>query len=211
MTTYRPTTHLVVMACLAATVASGCQGNSKYQFYQEPPPPPVLGAYVDNPMQIQEENAEASKFVIYDHEFRLAEAEDGKMKGTYYLNEDGEDHVRKIAENLRQGVPYPVIIERSRSSAKPDTTYKYPVHRNAKLDNQRREVIVKSLQAMGIEQADEVVVVAPALTPGLDGFEAERAYRSSTARFGGGQGIGGLGGFGGFGGLGGFGGFGGGF
>jgi hypothetical protein len=154
-------------------------------------------------MQIQEENAEASKFVIYDHEFKLASAEDGKMKGTYYLNEDGEDHVREIAANLREGVPYPVIVQRSRSSARPDTTYKYPVHHNVALDNQRREVVVKSLQAMGIENADEVVVVAPALAPGLDGFEAERAYRSSTARFRAGQGFGGfLGGFG-FGGFGG--------
>ena len=201
MTTYRPTKHFVAVACLAAAVAGGCRG--KHQFYQEPPPPPVLGTYVDNPMQIQEENAEASKFVIYDHEFQLTEADDGKMKGTYYLNEDGEDHVRKIAANLREGVPYPVIIERSRSSAKPDTASKYPVHRNARLDNQRREVVVRSLQAMGIENADEVVVVAPALAPGLDGYEAERAYRSSTARFRTGQGFGGfLGGFG-FGGFGG--------
>lgn len=202
MTTYRPTIHLVVVACLAVATTGGCRG--KHQFYQEPPPPPVLGTYVDNPMEIQEVNAEASKFVIYDHEFQLATAEDGKMKGTYHLNEDGEDHVRKIAANLREGVPFPVIVERSRSSVKPNTAFKYPVHHNAKLDNQRREVIVKSLQAMGIDNADEVVVVAPALTPGLDGFEAERAYRSATARFGIGQGFGGL--FGGFG----FGGFGGG-
>ncbi len=205
MTIYRPTTHGVVIACLAIAVAGGCQGHGKHMFYQEPPPPPVLGTYVDNPLEIQEENAEASKFVIYDHEFQLTEAEDGKMKGTYYLNEDGEDHVRKIAANLREGVPYPVIIERSRSSAKRNTVYKYPVHRNVKLDNQRRAVVVKSLQAMGIANADELVVVAPALAPGLSGFEAERAYRSSTTRFGFGSGSGGF-----FGGLGFGGGFGGG-
>jgi hypothetical protein len=166
-----------------------------------------LGTYVDNPLEIQEVNAEASKFVIYDHEFQLAPTADGKMKGTYYLNEDGEDHVRKIAANLREGVPFPVIVERNRSSVKPSTTFKYPVHHDARLDNQRREVIVRSLQAMGIENAEEVVVVAPALAPGLDGFEAERAYRSATARFRTGQGFGGVfggSGFGGFGGLVGF-------
>ena len=64
------------------------------------------------------------------------------MKGTYYLNEDGEDHVRKIAANLREGVPYPVIIERSRSSAKPE--YNLQVSR----PSQRRSStinVVKSL------------------------------------------------------------------
>jgi hypothetical protein len=184
----------------------GCHGH-KYAslFYQEPPPPTVLGTEVDDVMRIQEENAEASKFVIYQHEFQLNESNDGEAVGGIRLNEDGEDHLRRIAQNLRSGTPYPVIVERSRTTSKAGTEFGYPVHFNTQLDLQRRTVVVKTLQEMGIEDAEQLVVVAPALTPGITEFEAERAYRRGLS---GGSGVGGAGqGFGGFsGGLGGFGG-----
>jgi hypothetical protein len=194
-------------ACLCALpvllAAVGCTSPSL--FYQPPPPPEMLGTKVDQLMQTQEDNAEASKFVIYQHEFELNEHKEGRISDGLRLNAYGEDHVRKIAENLRQGAPYPVVVERSQTSPKAGTKYQYPVHYNADLDMNRREVIVRALTRMGIEDADMRVVVAPAFAQPLNGNEAESAYGVGIS--GGGFGGGGFGG-GGFGG-GGFGGGGG--
>src|SRR5690606_19718499 len=99
----------------------------------------------------------------------------------------------------------------------------YPVHNNRDLDLRRREVIVAALHTMGVQDAEQRVVVAPLLAPGFESFEAERAYNVGFAYpgfFGTGFGSGGFGGFGlgsgtfggfGGGGFGGIGGFGGGF
>jgi hypothetical protein len=79
------------------------------------------------------------------------------------------------------------------------------VHNNEELDLQRRQFIVQALSEMGVSNAEDRVVVSPALTPGFESFEGERAYNVGFSRgFGGGGG-----GFGGGGGGGG--GFGGGF
>jgi len=72
--------------------AAGCTTPSL--FYQPPPPPEMLGTKVDQLMQTQEENAEASKFVIYQHEFELNKSREGEMGRGIRLNEYGEDHVQ---------------------------------------------------------------------------------------------------------------------
>ena len=103
-----------------------------------------------------------------------------------------------------------MLVERSTTSKRDDTEYKYPVQANPELDMQRRAVIVQLLTALGVPDAEQRVIVSPQLNRGFQDGEAERAYYQgfSNGQFGGGFG----GGFGGFGGGGfGGGGFGGGF
>ncbi len=160
---------------------------------------PVLGTISDDFWQKQVDNADASNFVIYQHEF----APNGVR-----LNTLGEDHIKQIAMRLSEGAPYPVIIERSTTSAKATTKHQYPIHVNPDLDNQRREVVVKALVAMEIKDAEDRVVVSKSYTNGITGDHAERAYERGYNQInsrGGGFG-GGFGGFGGGGGLGGIGG-----
>lgn len=153
-----------------------------------------LGSISDPIWQKQEENAEASEFVIHQHEF---------VGNTIRLNLAGEDHLKQIAVRARK-TSYPVIIERSMMSPKADSKYGYPVNNDATLDDQRRQLVVKALLAMGVEDAESRVVVAPVYAPGFESFEANRAYQRGFS----GRGFGGAGG--GFGGGGGGGGFGGG-
>ena len=165
--------------------------------------PPPQGTLSDPIWIAQAENAEPSKFVLYQHEFTYNQAR---------LNWAGEDHLKQIAARLHAGQNYPVLVERSTTSKVEATEYKYPVHPNPQLDMQRRAVIVQALTSLGIPDAEQRVVVSPALVRGQEDLEAERAYSRS---FGFGGGYGGFGGgFGGFGGGiggmggGGFGGFG---
>jgi hypothetical protein len=184
---------------------AGCQHAA--MFYQSPNGPEMLGTKVDQLNQAQEENAEASKYVVYQHEFKLnVRDEEGRVYPGVRLNEFGEDHVKRIAENIRRGAPYPVVIERNRTSVKEGTEYKYPVHFDPELDMRRREVVVRALNKMGIPDADTRVVVAPAFAEPLTAMEAQMSYGRGIRNFGGG-----MGGGGGFGGGFGGGGFGGGF
>lgn len=148
----------------------------------------------------QERRAEASKFVIPTSEFKLRSTR---------LNLAGEDHVKQIAAVMQQGTEFPVVVERSMNDNS-QGKYKYPVHPNPELDDSRREVIVAALQRLGVTDAEDRVVVAPAFAePGL-GTEAEAAFQRgiignrSSGSFGGG--FGGFGGGGVFGGGGNFGG-----
>jgi hypothetical protein len=155
----------------------------------------------------QEVNAEAAKFTFYEHEFEY-EQEHGMNR--VHLNLNGQDHLKQVAARICGGTPYPVVIERSRTSVYPYHKYHYPVHPNAELDERRRAVLIRGLKALGVPDAESRVVVSPPFPEGLPGPQAERAYyRTTMGAMGGG-----FGGFGGgFGGLGGggFGGFGGGF
>jgi hypothetical protein len=160
--------------------------------------PPPQGTLTDPIWIAMEENAEPSKFVVYQHEF---------VYNLARLNWAGEDHLKQIAARLHAGQNFPVLIERSVTSKLQTTEYKYPVHPNPDLDMQRRAVVVQALTAMGIPDADQRVIVSPALVRPQDDIDAERSY-SRSHYYGGGQGGSG-GGFGGFGG--GIGGFGGGF
>jgi len=222
---------------------SGCQvqppGGSPIE-------PSLLGTVVDQANKTQEENAEASKFIIYMHEFEPntpnhaellhgQSAIPGQFKYQtperaqgFRLNPDGQDHVRQIARSLiatqslvndQHFVPHRyVVIERSDTSKKWETVHRFPVHYNDELDAVRRDVVVSALSLLGVANAEQIVVVAPAFPEGLNSDEAGRAYSQGfnyntgvgRGGFGGGFGGGGFGG-GGFGGGGfGGGGFGGG-
>jgi hypothetical protein len=171
---------------LILLTSSGC-GYWK-QFRRQPEAP--LGTISDDIWQMQERNAEASDFVVYMHEFKLNEIR---------LNRAGEDHIKQIAERLLAGQDYPVVVERSMSKAREDTEYQYPVHPNPELDMLRREVVVRALIALGVHDADQRVVVAPAFATGYKATEAAGAYMRGIQGFGGGgAGFGGGGGFGGF-------------
>ncbi|TWT39616.1 hypothetical protein [Blastopirellula retiformator] len=175
----------------------------------EPAPYPPLGSVIDQMNEAQEQNAEAAKFVIYMHEFEASVPEE-KVRNVkaWRLNDYGEDHVKQIAAKMKEGVGFPVVVERSQTSVDPRSTYKYPVHYNSEIDEKRRQVVVSALVHMGVADAENRVVVAPSFSEGLNASEAASAYGNSRiggrGRNGGGFG-GGFGGFGGgFGGGGGF-------
>jgi len=199
---------------LVLATMSGCARHQRTA-YVAPAPAAPLGTVIDQVDQIQEANAENSDFVIYEHEFEL---------GTDRLNVAGKDHVKQIAARLPQFIDPSqptdpqqdgrfVLVERSKTTIDENSEFEYPVNPNPQLDMQRREVVARSLAAMGISDAEQRVVVSHALTPGQKGTEADRDYQQAIS----GGGMGGFGGgFGGFGGGmggfgGGFGGFGGGF
>jgi hypothetical protein len=195
---------------LASVVGCSSRCQRVREAYVPPSPQAPLGAITDQIHQIQEANAEHSDFVIYQHEFEL---------DTDQLNVSGKDHVKQIAARLPQLVDPSqranpqlderlVLVERSNTSVDDNTEFEYPVHPNPDLDMRRREVIVRSLAAMGITDAEQRVVVSNSLTPGQKATSAERDYHQGL---GGGFGFGGYGGYGGGFGFGGFGGGGGGF
>lgn len=161
--------------------------------YLQPLEPAPLGTISDNIWKIQETNAEASDFVIHQHEF------DGN---TSRLNSAGESHVRQIAARMCE-TPFPVIIESSSMSKRDSDVHKFPVHGDDELDRRRRELIVHTLTALGANDVDNRVIVGPALTPGFEQFEGEAAYQIGFAPYGpgNGQGRGAAGGFGGAGGF----------
>ena len=159
-----------------AAVLAGCAKRDAALYYEPPPPPEMLGTRVDEINLLQESNAEASKYVVYMHEFELNDVFEGTNPGAPRLNEAGEDHLKRIAHNLRRGGPYPVVIERSNTSAWPWTEFGYPIHYNPKLDMQRREVVVRALARMGVPDAEQRVVVAPAFAQPFTSQEAQSAY-----------------------------------
>jgi len=146
------------------TISGGCGCWAKRT------PTPPLGTQSDAIWRRQEAGASASDFVIYQHEF---------VKNGIRLNTAGEDHLRSIAARLHCGAPLPVIIERSMTHVRPDTEFHYPVHPDFELDKRRREAVVATLIAMGIPNADQNTVVAPAMAEGFNAEEAAAAYNES--------------------------------
>ena len=122
----------------------------------------MLGTSVDTMNMTQENNAEASKYVLYAHEFELNHPTDRSGVSGWKLNNYGQDHVKQIAANLRRGDQFPVIVERSETTPAKNSQYQFPVHFNERLDASRRAVVVSSLVALGIPDADQRVIVAPA-------------------------------------------------
>ncbi|MEO8493461.1 MAG: hypothetical protein ABI614_00210 [Planctomycetota bacterium] len=171
----------LILSVTSFSVSVGC-GN--HHFFRTEAP---LGSISDDVWRAQEHNAEASDFVLYQHEFKLNEVR---------LNTAGEDHVKQIAERISNGDNFPVVIERSNTTARLDTDYKFPVHPNPELDMQRRKLIVNALVRLGVPDADERVVVAPAFAEGFQSQEAMSAYGRGFSLQGG-QGGGGFGGGGG--------------
>jgi hypothetical protein len=134
---------------------------------------PPLGTLSDDLWRRQEIEAAASDFVICEHEFASPES--------VQLNVGGQDHLKAIAARLQAGAPMPVVIERSMSSVRPDSTYHYPVNPNPELDMCRRNAVARALQSMGVGNAEQCVVVAPALAEGYTGVESARAYDNGMA------------------------------
>lgn len=191
-----PTRRLALFWFAGCALAGGCSSNPMNPaaaFYGMGPRMAPLGAISDGIWSEQEHDAEASKFVVYDHEFKLRSVR---------LNDAGEDHVKQIAAKLHEGSTFPVVVERSMND-KSRGEFHYPVGPNPELDNQRRDVIVAALRLMGIPDAEQRVVVAPAFAQSATSQEAETGYLRglqpgrNSGSFGGG--------FGGFGGSAGFG------
>ena len=124
----------------------------------------------DSHWETQQTNAEASNFILYDHEF---------VGNTAKLNSGGKKHLLQIALRLEQ-VPFPVVVEQT------------PDNRNPRLDSERRRAVVGTLVQLGLTPVDGRVVVAPAFNEGLEAAEGEAAYYSTTTHgnFGVGGGIG---------------------
>ncbi len=187
---------------IALSLVGGCRCCMKKCDYMGDITPRPLGSISDPIWQKQEHNAEASDFVIHEHEF---------IANTARLNAAGEDHVKEIAYRItkKPTLPYPICIEPSSMSPRPGDKYGFAVHNDQTLDMNRRQVVVTALQALGLTDAEQKVLASPALTPGFQSFEGERAYgrgfsgMNGFGGFGGGMGGGG-GGFGGGGGGGGF-------
>ena len=78
-------------------------------------------------------------------------------------------------------VLFPVLVQQSSMTVDPDTQFGFPVHNNEELDLQRRQFVVQALTEMGISNAEDRVVVSPAIAPGFESFEAERAYHRASA------------------------------
>jgi hypothetical protein len=145
----------------AVTLFGGCCG------WEKRTPTPPLGIQSDAIWRRQAAGASASDFVIYQNEF---------VKNEIRLNTAGEDHLRSIAARLHCGAPVPVIVERSTTHIRPDTKHHYPIHPDPELDRRRREHIVALLIAMGIPNADQCTVVAPAMAEGFTAEEAAHAF-----------------------------------
>lgn len=162
--------------------------------------PRVLGESVDEANRVQEENAEQAKLTIYTHEFEINLQQDAqpslekdpKKDGFQYqpslrvrgvrLTPDGQDHVRQLAKYLRDcpgDTDIFVTLERSQSSKSWDTKHHYPVHFNDELDKLRRKMVVDTLVALGVDDADQRVVVAPAYATGMFAEEAAAAYEGA--------------------------------
>ncbi len=180
---------IFVSLCVVIGLAFGCRSQAPGG---APITPTPLGSIVDQANRMQEENAEPAKFIVYAHEFELnkpfelpiemasGESHEGVPKHFlrgFRLNQAGQDHVRRLAFELQRGTFDKIVVERSQTSKKWNSLYRYPVNWNAELDEQRRQIIVSALTALGVTEADLKVVVAPAYPFGLDSDEAAQAYQ----------------------------------
>ena len=146
---------LAVAGVLALTI-TGCPSWNWNDLGFHRPRAAPMGTLSDPVWQNQEHNAERSDFVVHEHEF---------TGSTEFLNTLGEDHLKQIAARIAAGQDAQILVERCRNYARPETEHKYPVHPNPDLDMRRREIVVRSLLAMRIADADARVVIAPDLAP----------------------------------------------
>lgn len=182
-------TSLWLMPLTTAVCIAGCHHCSEFGDITPYP----LGTISDPVWKMQESNAEASDFVIHEHEW-VANSES--------LNDMGINHLMRIAARSAE-VPYPIIVEPSSQSIRKETTlHQFPIHNDVELDLRRRDVIIEALTRRNVVDAATRVQVGPATAPGFESFEAEDAYNRGMGSFGNGGGLGGSFGGGGFGGFG---------
>ncbi len=174
---------MAALVVAALPVITGCEGG--WWVWGRPSAQP-LGTLSDPVWQAQEHNAEKSDFVVHEHEF---------VGDQEFLNTAGEDHLKQIAFRIVSGHDAQVLVERSRTSARPDTEYKYRVHVNSDLDMRRRDIVVRCLSALGVQDSDARVVIAPDLAPTYRAGEMAATYYDSSSygnsNWGGGWGGGG--------------------
>jgi len=129
-----------------------------------------LGQVTDSHWESQQANAEASDFILYDHEF---------VGNTAKLNTGGKKHLLQMALRLEH-VPFPVVVEQS------------PNNRNPRLDAERRRAVTATFSELGLQLVDSRVVVAPAFNEGITAEEGEANYYGTigTGGFGTGGGVG---------------------
>lgn len=144
--------RFVLWSLTACWLVSGCAQPSPP--YDRPFP---LGQVTDAHWDTQMTNAQASSFIFYDHEF---------IGDSAKLNVLGQRHLVQVAIRLRH-VPFPVVVEET------------PNHQNPKLDAARRQAILERLAELGLCNLEARVVIAPAITEGLLGAEAEQVYQGS--------------------------------
>lgn len=180
---------LPATTCGLLALVAGCSHATKCDYMGNITPNP-LGTLSDPVYQGQESNAEAADFIVHEHEW---------IGNSATLNERGKDHVQQIAARANQH-PFPIIVEESSRSTRPDTQFQYPVHNNDELDAHRRAMLVEALAILGVSDAEDRVVVAHDFTPGFWNSEANRALQRGFSNQGGqnGGGAGGAGGGGGF-------------
>jgi len=118
--------------------------------------PQPAGVYSCQWQTEQKLRAEQDKFVIYQYEW---------FQGGDHLGPAGRRHIEAIAPRL-DGVPYPVLIEKSE-----DTT----------LDETRRQFVIATLISLGAAQAERRVILGYSEAEGLDGTEAVRLGNRSPA------------------------------
>jgi hypothetical protein len=135
-----------------------------------------LGEVTDAFWETQQTNAEAADFIFYDHEFE---------GNTARLAPAAKKHLMAVALRFEH-VPFPIVIEES------------PHNRTPELDEARRRMIIEQLGRLGIDRAEERVVISNAFAEGITAIEGERAYYSTLGgTFGDGGGFGRRGGYGG--------------
>lgn len=155
---------LAVVGCAGPECKPGMFGSrgGKHKAYPGPQVdrPFPLGQVTDAHWQTQQTNAEAADFIFFDHEFKYDTL---RHVDTAELGPAAKKHLQMVALRLEH-VPFPVVIEESQHNARPE------------LDQQRRRTVVEQLNRLGVQNADERVVVAGKFAEGFTSIEAERSF-----------------------------------
>jgi hypothetical protein len=144
------TAYLVSLYLAVIGLCGGCGWSAASR---SPCVPDVyqLGAVNRAHYETMQANGQAAKFIVHQFEF---------VGSTSELSPAGKDHILEIAARART-VPFPVLIERTENNANPT------------LDEHRRASIAQVLLDLGIADAPQRTVVAPAYGKGLSGRDAE--------------------------------------
>lgn len=169
-----------VAGLLMVGAVAGCGREERCDFMGDITPMP-LGTMSDPIWQTQEANGEASDFVVHENEWR---------GNSSVLGEAGKVHVKQIAVRAMDQ-QFPILVEPSSRSVRPDSEFQYPVSNDSELDASRRALVVEALQILGVADADARVVVARSVTPGSYGFRANQNFQQFSSSNGGGGGGGG--------------------
>jgi hypothetical protein len=155
MTHMVPRNVFAVAACLMLlALCGGCGWHAECRSPSVPDVYP-LGAVNRAHYEVMQTNGEAADFIVHQFEF---------VGSTSELSPAGKDHVLEIAARARS-VPFPILIERTDNNANPT------------LDEHRRASIAQVLLDLGIIDAQQRTIVAPAYGKGLSGGEIEAQSR----------------------------------